>query len=524
MDGLLALGLVLISLAAAIGGLLAVAALHGTGKRANHSVFLDSAQGTVFLFDGDTLIDSTAGARQLLSASRARGGNWQRMIAYLTPYFPDIDQQLRRLSLEGSIALDSRSETGKPLLLNAELNCGVTRITLSDPSVGGKALVTDPLAFRAMNEELGQLREVIAHAPTLIWRESLAGEVVWANGAYLMRAISLMPVGKELGWPLPRIFERTATQKTVQGQRAAITPPGEATLWYDLVGFAVKEEKLVFALPADAAVQSETALRDFMQTLTKTFAQLPIGLAIFDRQRQLQLFNPALLDLTGLPADMLSLRPTLLTVLDALRDRNMIPEPKDYRNWRRQLVEMEKAAASGLYQERWNLPDGQTFQVTGRPHPNGALALMIEDITHEVSRSRRYRSDLELGQAVIDEMEEAVAVFSASGQLVMSNMGYATLWPQAPGANLGEGTLREVALHWRAQTAPGVLWSEVEEFISTVGDRVAWRAETRLLDGRGLHCRFAPLSGGATLAAFRVSDSNEAAQPHLAQIAARKSA
>ena len=85
-----------------------------------------------------------------------------------------------------------------------------------------------------------------------------------------------------------------------------------------------------------------------MQTLTKTFAQLPIGLAIFDRNRVLQLFNPALLDLTGLSAEFLIGRPTLASVLDAMREQQVIPEPKDYRSWRKQMVALEEAAASGL--------------------------------------------------------------------------------------------------------------------------------------------------------------------------------
>ena len=218
------------------------------------------------------------------------------------------------------------------------------------------------------------------------------------------------------------------------------------------------EQRLIFALPADAAVQAETALRDFMQTLTKTFAHLHVGLAIFDQQRQLQLFNPALLDLTGLPVDFLSMRPSLLSVLDAMRDRNMIPEPKDYRGWRRQLVELEKAAASGLYEETWSLPGGQTYRVIGRPHPNGAIALMFEDISGEMLRTRRYRADLELGQSVIDQMDEAIAVFSEGGQLVMSN---ACLYPYLGRRSVGHAgrcqpavAVRPVAAAKRAQ--PGV--------------------------------------------------------------------
>lgn len=531
MDWLLALALVLIAFVAAIAGLLAVSAIQGPPRRNVASIFADAAfvgegaAGTVFLFDGEALIDATPGGRQILSASRGRGSNWLRLIGHLTLYFPDVELQLQRLEEEGQIILDGRSSRGKMLLMTAELRGGLTRISLTDPTLDGRPMATDALAHRALTQEVEQLRDVLAQAPMLIWRETGSGDVVWANGAYMMKAIAALPQGKELGWPLPRLFEKVAAQNTVRGQRAAVTLPGEEPAWFDLIGMASgSDERLIFALPADAAVNAEGALRDFMQTLTKTFAQLPTGLAIFDRQRQLQLFNPALMDLTGLPADFLSMRPSLVSVLDALRDRNMIPEPKDYRNWRRQLVEMEKAAASGLYEETWNLPDGQTFRVVGRPHPNGALALMIEDVTNEVSRSRRYRSDLELGQAVIDEMDEAVAVFSASGQLVMSNLTYALLWAHDPEGTLQSDTIRAVAAYWRAHTAPASLWSEAEEFISTVGNRVAWRAEARLLDGRLLTCRFAPLAGGATLAAFRTLDPVEKARPVLAGTETLKSA
>ena len=519
---LLGLTLALISCLAAIAVILTLQAAQGAPRLAGASIFSASAEGgegghgAVFLFDGDTLVDATPAARQILATSRGRGSHWFRLISYLALYFPNAEAQLQRLEDEGQITLQGKSSQGKTLLMMADLSSGLIRISLSDPTQEGRPMLTDALAQRALMQEVEHLREALAQAPLPIWRESDDGEVVWANSAYMHKVISTLPSGKELGWPLPRLFERVASQSTARGQRAAVKIPDEDIAWYDLIGTASGTERLVFALPADAAVNAEGALRDVMQTLTKTFAQLPTGLAIFDRQRQLQLFNPALMDLTGLPAEFLSMRPSLLSVLDALRDRKMIPEPKDYRTWRRQLVEMEKAAASGLYEETWNLPDGQTFKVVGRPHPNGALALMIEDITHEVSRSRRYRSDLELGQAVIDEMDEAVAVFSSSGQLVMSNLAYAVMWAHDPEISVITTTIRTVAAHWRALSAPSALWSEAEEFISTVGNRMPWRSEARLLDGRLVSCRFAPLAGGATLAGFRSLDPQGMTRPVLA--------
>jgi hypothetical protein len=86
------------------------------------------------------------------------------------------------------------------------------------------------------------------------------------------------------------------------------------------------------------------------------------------------LFNPALIDLTALPADFLSARPNLLSFFDRLRDHRMMPEPKNYGSWRHQMADLVAAAADGRYQETWSLPSGAVYSVSGQPHPDGAVA------------------------------------------------------------------------------------------------------------------------------------------------------
>ena len=526
VDWALGFGVVVTAVLATCGGLLILWALPDRNPRMGGSIFVEQQAGAVFLFDGDALIDATPGARALLAASPGRGGPWATLMAHLAIHFPELEAQLLQMVVGGGISLTSRLT--EPLLLEAELRGGLTRITLTDPEHAGAALGLDPMARRAVQQELDTLRKTLAQMPVLTWREQAGGDVVWANTAYLMRAGEQLAPGQDLSWPLPRLFDRTAATQGANGQRQRLTLAAGQAAWFDLISFGdqtgadEQNERLVFALPADAAVQAEGALRDFMQTLTKTFAHLPIGLAIFDQSRQLQLFNPALLDLTGLPVDFLSMRPSLLSVLDAMRDCNMIPEPKDYRGWRRELIELEKAATTGLYEDTWSLPGGQTYRVTGRPHPNGALALMIEDISTEMLRTRRYRADLELGQSVIDEMAEALAVFSESGHLVMSNVAYARMWGHDPAAGLTEGTVRTLCAHWRGLSAPSPLWAEVEDFAANPGDRHAFSAEARLLDGRLIHCRFAPLAGGATLATFHTVTPVEQALPRVASTARRR--
>ena len=513
IDWILAAGIVLTSVLAAAGGLLLMSALPGRNAMGRGSIFAEQGQGAIFLFDGDVLIDATPAARALLTTSHTRGAPFVKLMAYLAPHFPDLESRFARLAQEGSFVIASEPQAGRPLILQAEQRGGLARLVLFDPESNDRMPAPDPVAQRALDEELDLLRQTMAVAPVPVWREREDGEVIWANAAYLHRAGEQLAPGRDLHWPLPRLFDRTAVTQGAAGQRQRLTLAGGGVAWFELFSFPERGGHLVFALPNDAAVNAENALRDFMQTLTKTFAHLPIGLAIFDQSRQLQLFNPALLDLTGLPVDFLSMRPSLLSVLDAMRDRAMIPEPKDYRTWRRQMIDMEKAAASGLYEETWSLSGGQTYRVIGRPHPNGAIALMIEDISTEMLRTRRYRANMELGQSVIDQIDTAIAVFSESGALVMSNAAYPAIWGDDPGAGLADSTLRGLCDRWRALSAPSVIWAEVEAFGANQGDRLAWSSEVRLLDGRLLECRFAPLVGGAMLATFRTARSGETAAP-----------
>lgn len=475
----------------------------------------------VFLFDGQELIDCNSAARVILGHSNIQGSDWQKLLAFLSTYFTALEGRLGTLAKMGAIAETGAAENGKIILLEAEMNAGLTRICLIDPDVTDGPGVALALSHRALETEVQDLRKAAAAAPLLMWREHSTGEVVWANDAYVMLAASTLPQGRELSWPLPRLFERSAVLQSASGQRQSVAVGGgvgavQKTHWFDLTTMADQDALLCFATPADAAVAAETSLREFMQTLSKTFAQLPIGLAIFDKDRKLQMFNPALLELTTLPPDFLSLRPSMMSVLDAMRDRNLLPEPKDYATWRRQITEIERAAAAGAYSENWALPDGQTFRVTGRPHPNGGLALMIEDISSEMQRSRRYRADLEVSQSVLDQICDAIAVFSPAGHVIWCNQSYTNMWGHDPSATMGDMTIRTVTDHWKTRAAPTPLWVEIDEYIHTVGIRQAWSKELRLQDGRLVMCHVAPVAAGSTMVAFRGA-APDGAVPKAAQ-------
>ena len=459
---------------------------------------------TVYLFDDTTLIDASPNARKHLPRQTGDETDWQRFITAFSPRFSTLANDLRTLAESGSLTI-LPDDPDDQIRINAEWQDGFARLSVSETTPAKP--VIDPVNLSALESELETLRNTAKLAPYLVWKETRDGNINWANTAYLDLVTTLHPKSAK-NWPPKHLFghlAKTAASPQPEMKRVSIKgqKPDEV-LWFDLLCKKTNGSTLCFATPADAIVQAETSLNGFVQTLTKTFAHLSIGLAVFDKNRQLALFNPALTDLTRLPIDFLSARPTLFAFLDRLRENQMMPEPKDYKSWRHQMLALEEAAADGTYEETWTLPGGQTYRVNGRPHPDGAVALLFEDISAEISLTRNFREELEVGQAVLDALEDAVVVFSQTGMITISNAAYASLWGVDPGTSFAEMSITDATRSWQDICDPTPLWGHLRDFVGDPDDRRNWFGDATLDDGRQLECQISPLAGGATMVKFHV--------------------
>lgn len=384
----------------------------------------------------------------------------------------------------------------------------VVTVSPSETVPGREAVEVGVL--RALTSEADELRHVIDHSPTLVWKQSADGQVIWANAAYKALLSQLEGRPDAAGtWPVPRIFDVSAHdfQDPNASMVAVIeTSEGEESveLHYDITALRQMDGSYIFsALPGARVNTADGASDGVVQTLSKTFALLPIALAVFDRQRELVLFNPALLTLSKLQVSFLSNRPSLADFLDALREGQRMPEPKDYRAWRDTVTDLERSASEGTYQAIWSLPGGQSLRVFGRPYPDGALALMIEDITAEVSLTRQFRGDLDLYQAVLDEQPRALALFAAEGRMVMHNAKLAALWEGVDVAGQG---LSSVLRLWEGAAEPTAFWADIRQVASRQMAVSPEPTPLHLRDGRRLNGRVARLVGGATLVSFEDAD------------------
>ncbi len=332
-----------------------------------------------------------------------------------------------------------------------------------------------------------------------VWKTNHEGDLLWWNPAYGKLQARVCPGMSVEEQPIFTAVDTTGSLRV--SLRDAATGKKE---WFDISQTKFDDVIIYQAICISTLVHAEEAQRNFVQTLTKTFAQLSIGLAIFDRNGQLALFNPALVDLTGLRAEFLSARPALQTFFDRLRETRKMPEPKNYADWRTAISELVTAANDGRYEDTWSLDSGQTFRVKGRPHPDGATAFLIEDISAEVSLTRNFRAELELGQSMLDTLDDGIAVFSCSGILTFSNTAYQKLWQVDPETSFADVTIYDAIQDWKRKSAPNPMWEEIEGFVRSFSDRKCWSIPIYLTDNTPMTCVISPIVSGATLIRFHI--------------------
>lgn len=501
MDILSALRFVLLGLCLAVlAGGIAMITAHWR-RRAGGA---EAAEGAaVFLFRDAQLIDMTPTAQRLLVDAGRPERDLPGLTSLLSLQFPDLPQSLH----DPAPSAELTDGTGGTLAVTRWDR--FTRLTLSRGAEDGPA--GDDAVLGA---ELAALRAIAEDAPQLIWKEDADGRLNWANRAYL----DLVPGagGDTAHWPETPLFAdlpRPAAEGTTTRARAGLPgdDPAAKSHWFEVTFIRRAGQVMGFAVDATGAVAAEDRSQNLLQTLTKTFAHLSAGLAIFDRHRRLVLFNPAFIDLTGLRVDFLAQRPLVHSVLDRLHDMQMLPEPRHYASWREQLAALEAAAEEGTYSETWMLPNGATYRVSGRPHPDGALAFLFEDISDETALSRQFRAGQEAGQAVLDQLPQAVAAFSRGGVMVLHNAAYDRLWNiPADSPGLAPPHLAQELVRWRRGSPDSAQWDRLAREL-TMGDTLdaPVSAELHAGDGRWLRMQVTPLPGGVRQVEFRLRDQNE---------------
>ena len=473
-------------------------AFPGQGPRAGADPALGGTSS--FLFRDELLADHDAGA---LPPAEADPMAWSDLQEWLASRFTGLPARLDDLP-EGQVAVFRPGGPEAGARLELRRRGRTTRVILSDPPHVCPAERHALLCARARQAEIDDAFQTSPHP---IWKTALDGALLWHNpAAEGMAARCAQPTGPDL----PEEGSATTRRVSIPG------PDPARPLWYEVHSRVAHSTVMHHATDITKVIRAESAQREFVQTLTKTFAYLTIGLAVFDRKRQLALFNPALIDLTSLPADFLSGRPDLMTFFDNLRDRQVMPEPRSYSSWRAQINQVVASAQDGLYQETWSLPNDVTYRVTGRPHPDGAVAFLFEDISAEILMARRHRTQLDLRQAAMDALPHAVMVIGPDNVLSFCNTAATRLLGIDPDCRFADMSVNDLLDACTAALPASGSWATVEATLKRRGPITPVSLERRTAHGAPLQIRVEPLPGGARMLALRTDSAPAAALPEPA--------
>lgn len=505
----------MIATASALAMMGAMMVLAGLAQRSVPPLFAPDTedQDAVFIFRAGKLIDHSDMAERLLDTLLAKQdlpqsplpGGMRRareklalpaLMAFLAPHFDDLQAQLEQLPQLGDLTLKARDDTG--LVIAASARQGLVQLRLTDTRAEGALIAMDKFSYDALHDELDALRDVARTAPVLIWKSDEQGRIVWANSGYVKALCDAFPNGAAMTWPLPSLFGPEPFEERLSMEL------NDKLRWFSYSTVSMGKLRIHFATPIDSAVQSEFARREMLHMLTRTFATLPVGLALFDAGRRLQVFNPALVDLTGLDPFFLAARPDLAQLLHSLREIRMVPEPKDFNTWRDEMARLEKAASTGGYSEEWHLDDGRIYHVIGTPQPDGALAFFLQDITSEASLMRGYRAEIEALQTILDSVPDAVVAFNAAGHAVHANAGYLQLWGYDPCEDVTDSGLLRAVETWSRLCRADSFWADLPDFASSEqGATDILTGSGTLAQGNAVAIRAQKLPGGLLVVTFR---------------------
>lgn len=509
MDSLLLSDLIVIA-GIALGGATLIALIGWAltlMSRARHFGATTSVS-PVFLFDGPDLSDATPEAQLLIKNAPTHMNEKQALLHTLNGRFPMLDYALQNLSEGETDVLNAADDS--QMAVEISLTNDLHRVKLIGTSSQDSLSISEVAAQDAVTTELNFLRAVVDASPQLMWMQDPSGQLSWANKAYLAISdqVSDDPEEAQSKWPDAPIFPDLHIDADAKGpvSRRIMLPQlrDKEEAWFQVTTQKQDTAALHFADDVCKAVVAEQSKGRAVQAFGRIFGNLSTGLAIFDQRMRLSMFNPALTELTQLKPDYLMSRPTLDDFLDVLRDNQILPEPKNYSQWREQFVRPGRNTSDRPYCENWNLSDGQTFRVTAQPYRDESFAFFFEDVTAEVALTRRFRSDVETCQGVIDTLPEAIAVFSDNGTLVMTNTAYQNLWNLDHKTSMHTHDLRSETVTWQRQCAAAPAWGDLRNYIARNSHADVWAESAILDDGRQVDCSARRITNGMTMVSFGI--------------------
>lgn len=368
------------------------------------------------------------------------------------------------------------------------------------------------LARSMAQEELSTLLSALDNLPRPVWRRGKDLELIYVNEAYCKavgqpREEILRKQIELLGRSEAVSSRRLAREAQKSGHRQSMTrhavADGERRM-FEVSERALPDGSLVgYAHDETESEERKLELDQHIRAHGAVLQNLTVGIAILDKNLQLDFYNAAYANIWQLEDDYLGSRPHYGDIMETLRIHRRLPEQADFADYKRaQLRRLQTLIEP--YEDLLHAPDGTTLRTTATPHPFGGVLVTYEDVTDRLTLERNYNTLIAVQQETLNSLYEGVAVFGQDGRLKLSTKALAEVWELPPESLAGEPHIRDLLPHIRhffdLDEAEWERYSARTVAQTTEPERRAGRHE--LADGRVIDWTQVPLPDGANLFTF----------------------
>ena len=466
---------------------------------------IGDAQASAEAFDSAVVVMDGAGARlasgpdALAACARALG---------LDPA-AGAEPVARALAAGGHEArLKALVDRGEPCDFEARAPGAKSMVLVEGRTAGAFAWLRLSVAASEGLPSAARFAAFLDSQPDPAWIVDAAARLAWANKAWLAGAEA---AGADEAQARGLVFDRAFAAIGADAARAGARREG--LRWAPVAGrrraFQVIAHPLegggagVIAHDVTDAEDTREALKRTVAAHDETLNRLADAVAIFGPDKRLAFHNTAFAELWQLEPAWLAESPGHGEVLDRLRQRRRLPETSDYTVWRRHELAFYEALEAPP-DDLWTLPDGRTLRVVRQPHPFGGLLLLFSDITGELRLRAQYNALVQVQQATLDKLNDAVAVFGSDGRLRLHNEAFERFWEVSHQAMIDAGDFDGVVELCLIKVHDRGFWRELKARVADPDPtaRAAITGEIRTSDRRQVAYQTRPLPDGATLIGF----------------------
>ncbi|MCB1515822.1 MAG: PAS-domain containing protein [Hyphomicrobiaceae bacterium] len=354
--------------------------------------------------------------------------------------------------------------------------------------------------------DIRSMRALLNAIPMPVWLKTRDGRITWINKAYV-QAVDAESEDQVLSRQIELLDsrERQCALKSIATgqefrQRMQIVVGAERKA-HDIIMLPLGDTIVGTAMDVAAIATAQGELERQIMAYDRTLDHVATGVAMFDKDQQLKFHNEAFARLWPLDDEWLGSSPTASNVLDRLRERSLLPETPNYREWKSRILSANIAGAE--FEDWWLLPDGRIIHVRAEQQPDNGVTFIFSDESEKLALESRYNALINVQRETLDSLKEGVAVFAMDGRLKLHNSSFASIW-RLDRDNLNKAPfideiIADVAHVDDEKAAWGSIRDVVTSYLDTRQQRAGQmvRAEMSVVD-----YATTPLPDGGTLVTF----------------------